>query len=125
MIFVYSSASSIKVDEYLDLAQRTKMNTESRLPSQVEFSCLSFSDMQIVEEEAQSVISDNVPTLCVPEKNNNNGAFSVLVMFNYEPERISQNLAPPKRFYRTFWRSITRRIIERELCHMNSAIDDL
>jgi hypothetical protein len=32
----------------------------------------------------------------------------------YEPERILPNSAPPKRFFRTFWRSITLRMLDRE-----------
>ena len=31
----------------------------------------------------------------------------------YEPQRISSVMPPPKKFYRTFWRSITRRILEK------------
>ena len=33
---------------------------------------------------------------------------------SYEPMRRVANPAPPKRFFRTFWRSVTRRLIERE-----------
>jgi hypothetical protein len=29
-----------------------------------------------------------------------------------EPERISRSNLPPKRFFRSFWRSITRRLLE-------------
>ena len=31
---------------------------------------------------------------------------------DYEPVRICNFAAPPKRFYRTFWRSIARRVLE-------------
>jgi hypothetical protein len=31
----------------------------------------------------------------------------------YEPERISPSSAPPKRFFRTFWRSIALRMLDR------------
>ncbi len=30
----------------------------------------------------------------------------------YDPERILPNSAPPKRFFRTFWRSITLRMLD-------------
>ena len=33
----------------------------------------------------------------------------------YDPERILANSAPPKRFCRTFWRSIAHRVLVREL----------
>ncbi len=32
----------------------------------------------------------------------------------FEPMRSIPNAAPPKRFYRTFWRSITRKVLEHE-----------
>ncbi len=32
----------------------------------------------------------------------------------YEPERILPSFAPPKRFYRTFWRSIVHKAVRRE-----------
>ena len=32
----------------------------------------------------------------------------------FEPIRCIPNAAPPKRFHRTFWRSVTRRLLERE-----------
>ncbi len=32
----------------------------------------------------------------------------------YEPVRLVLNASPPKRFYRTFWRSAARRMLERE-----------
>ena len=32
----------------------------------------------------------------------------------YEPVRLCTLAAPPKRFYRTFWRSIARRLLERK-----------
>jgi hypothetical protein len=35
-----------------------------------------------------------------------------LKAINYEPIRNNMNGAPPKRFYRTFWRSITRRLLQ-------------
>ena len=31
---------------------------------------------------------------------------------DYEPIRFLREVVPPKRFYRTFWRSITRKILE-------------
>ncbi len=34
-----------------------------------------------------------------------------------EPVRCLSDLAPPKRFYRTFWRSVTRRILEISRSH--------
>ena len=33
---------------------------------------------------------------------------------DYEPLRPIANLAPPRRFFRTFWRSVTRRMLERQ-----------
>ena len=32
----------------------------------------------------------------------------------FEPMRCIPNAAPPKRFYRTFWRSITRKVLEHD-----------
>ena len=32
---------------------------------------------------------------------------------HYEPVRLCSFAAPPKRFYRTFWRSVARRLLER------------
>ena len=34
---------------------------------------------------------------------------------SYEPERRIPDATPPKRFYRTFWRSAARRVLEHEL----------
>ena len=31
---------------------------------------------------------------------------------DYEPVRLSSSTGPPKRFYRTFWRSVARRVLE-------------
>jgi hypothetical protein len=33
---------------------------------------------------------------------------------NQEPERLLRRMAPPKRFFRTLWRSMARRVHERE-----------
>ena len=33
---------------------------------------------------------------------------------HYEPVRLCSFAAPPKRFYRTFWRSVARRLLERQ-----------
>ena len=33
---------------------------------------------------------------------------------DYEPLRVCAQAAPPKRFYRTFWRSVARRVLEAE-----------
>ena len=38
----------------------------------------------------------------------------------YEPIRCTPNFAPPKRFYRTFWRSITRKMLRQ---HLKNSID--
>jgi hypothetical protein len=35
----------------------------------------------------------------------------------FEPARLIHELAPPKRFYRTFWRSAARRILELPSTH--------
>ena len=40
-----------------------------------------------------------------------------LEAINYEPTRHFQQAAPPKRFYRTFWRSITRRMLQADRSH--------
>ena len=32
---------------------------------------------------------------------------------SFEPLRCIKNAAPPKRFYRTFWRSLARRVVEK------------
>ena len=32
----------------------------------------------------------------------------------FEPTRLIPDSAPPKRFYRTFWTSVTRRLVARE-----------
>ncbi len=42
-------------------------------------------------------------------------AMDIISSIVYEPERISTSTAPPKRFFRTFWRSIVRRILQRDL----------
>ena len=39
---------------------------------------------------------------------------SSLSLEHYEPVRLCTLAAPPKRFYRTFWRSVARRLLERE-----------
>ena len=33
---------------------------------------------------------------------------------DYEPIRILREVAPPKRFYRTFWRTVTHKLLQRE-----------
>ena len=33
---------------------------------------------------------------------------------DYEPLRTCSQTAPPKRFFRTFWRSVTRRLLEND-----------
>ena len=37
-----------------------------------------------------------------------------LSLEDYEPVRLCPHAPPPKRFYRTFWRSIARRVLLRE-----------
>ena len=36
----------------------------------------------------------------------------------FEPVRVSALTVPPKRFYRTFWRSVARRLLERKKMSM-------
>jgi hypothetical protein len=43
----------------------------------------------------------------------------------YEPSRHIPSSAPPKRFYRTFWRSVTRRMLEHARKSVISSIADL
>jgi hypothetical protein len=37
----------------------------------------------------------------------------VLNQEDYEPTRCMREFAPPKRFYRTFWKSISRKLLQR------------
>ena len=43
--------------------------------------------------------------------NNRNDTVMSALSVNFEPIRGVIQVAPPKRFYRTFWRSITRRLM--------------
>ena len=40
-----------------------------------------------------------------------------LEAISYEPTRHVQQAAPPKQFYRTFWRSIARRMLQADQSH--------
>ena len=50
-------------------------------------------------------------TLDVPDLHNHQHTY---FMICYEPIRRMAKPAPPKRFFRTFWRSVARRLMERE-----------
>ena len=41
-------------------------------------------------------------------------ATDALELEDYEPLRTCSQTAPPKRFFRTFWRSVTRRLLEND-----------
>ena len=99
-------------------------NPEGRLPSQVEFNCLSMtSSVQHVDQGAQALRLDiRESVLCVPAERM--ADFSILVVISYEPAQIPKSMVPPKRFYRTFWQSITRRILQRDFLSASSQFCD-
>jgi hypothetical protein len=55
----------------------------------------------------QQEISHEIEIMEMKQTCHSNGCF-------YEPMRCISESAPPKRFYRSFWRSLTQRIVQRK-----------
>ena len=56
----------------------------------------------------------------VPDLHNHQHTF---FMISYEPIRRTATPAPPKRFFRTFWRSVARRLMERESTRLSKEVN--
>ena len=73
--------------------------------------------------EGRSKLLDSATVLCddqedsgssiSADKNLDIASESTYIFDLYEPDRRCTAMGPPKRFYRTFWRSITRRALQR------------
>ncbi len=96
----------------------------SLLAPQAEFSCLSLPDLQhavlsqataghdALRQIGSRPISNAALELAyIPSEKINVDTIRVLELIDYEPERIMRIKSPPKRFFRTFWRSMARRIL--------------
>ncbi len=75
--------------------------------------------LNYINNEAYALLAAYEAQAAHHEVSDNVGESMDLVVLStsnmYEPERIMRRLAPPKRFYRTYWRSISRRMLDREL----------
>ncbi len=116
------------------------MQTIRQRPSQVEFTCSSVPNLQPGfppqtfrrnafsgredalrsdkdtpwKEQILYAISEAHALLAAEVRTANPEDVFPITSDMYEPERILPNTAPPKRFFRTFWRSITLRMLDRE-----------
>ena len=102
--------------------------TDSNFPPQIDIRCLSLPDFQhtgfwrasfeheALRQSPRSLKSDTASDMmaCVSAEKINVELTHIFAVIDYEPERPLREKAPPKRFFRSFWRSITRRILERK-----------
>ena len=77
--------------------------------------CISYVPVNFIPEEVCAFIAAwDASTLTFSSSSSDTTLGSASVPFSqhdYEPARRQNDFAPPKRFYRTFWRSVSRRIL--------------
>ena len=105
--------------DFATLAVKDELSDESQKTNETAIreneGCISCVTVNFIPEEVCAFIAAwDASTLTTSSSSSDMTLGSASVPFsqhNYEPARRLNAFAPPKRFYRTFWRSVSRRIL--------------